>query len=248
MKRMSYLQISRSAVLAERARPGFFCAGWAAFVLALSVAGGSALGGESQTVGMSDPDLPQEVSANVAEGLLGNSPFIRTLEAAETYELTGVAYIEGKPVVTIRNRQTKQRFVVSDKNRPDGWALLEVSPKDDLSMTTVRLAINDEIIAFHFTEDQLAPEDARKQAKTAVRTAPQAPRGPQGPPPPQQPSVHLTDATREQFRALPDEAKQRYRQIMEQTKDRASTPDQRAAFKTHMIESLSKSVQSGSFH
>jgi len=194
---------------------------------------------------VADPDLPQAVSANVAEELLGNSPFTRMIEPAETFELTGVAYIDGQPVVTIRNKQTKQRFVVSDKNRPDGWALLEVTPKDDLSMTTVRLAIDDEIIAFHFTEDQLAPEDARRQSKTSTKVS-APPQRPQATAP--TPSVHLSDEVREQYHALPDEAKERYKQIMEQTKDRAITPEQRAAFKTQMIDKLSKSVQAGTFH
>ena len=241
---LNFQMLADSRPLRGRGKPGLALA-LAAALLAGGVTWANA--GEAQNAEAADPDLPQAVSANVAENLLGNSPFIRTIEPAETYELTGVAYIDGQPVVTVRNKVTKKRFVVSDKNRPEGWALLEVTPKDDLSMTTVRLAIDDEIIAFHFTEDQLAPEDARKQSKGPVRVSAPAPQRPQpGPPPP--PSIHLSDETRDQFRALPDEAKQRYRQIMEETKDRAATPEQRAAFKTQMIDKLSKSVQSGSFH
>ena len=196
-----------------------------------------------------DTDLPQGLDPKIVGNLLENSPFTRTLDPAETFELTGVAYISGKPVVTLRNKFTKQQFLVSDTPSAQKWVLLEVSPSDDLSRTNVRLVIEDEIVSFHFSESQLAPEEQRKAGKQAPVVARPAPAVASTQPQTPTRSVHLSDEIRQQYTALPDAAKQRYKEILEQSKDKATnaTPEQRAAFKTNVIEKLTKQTQTGTF-
>jgi hypothetical protein len=48
-----------------------------------------------------DPDLPQPFDPNTLTAVVENSPFTRIVSISDSLVLTGMAYVDGKPVVTI---------------------------------------------------------------------------------------------------------------------------------------------------
>src|SRR6187549_1270458 len=72
-----------------------------------------------------DPDLPAPLDFSVADSLLVNPPFTRALNLSESLTLTGVAYMDGKPVATIKDSRTNQHHLVSEKPNALGWRLAE---------------------------------------------------------------------------------------------------------------------------
>ena len=59
---------------------------------------------------ISDPDLPTPFDATVANSLLENSPVTRSLNLSDALVLTGIAYIDGKPVATQVGALPKSRL------------------------------------------------------------------------------------------------------------------------------------------
>lgn len=86
------------------------------------------------------------------------SPFTRVVSFDDTYQLTGVAYVDGRPVATVLNKQTKQRFVVSEEPNPQGWALVAASAGPDLHQTQVEMMIGGEMISMHYGGQQITPQ------------------------------------------------------------------------------------------
>ena len=70
-----------------------------------------------------DPDLPQPFDANSLSAIIQNSPFTRIVSIADSLVLTGMAYVNGKPVVTIFDKNEKQSLVVSEEPNLKGWKL-----------------------------------------------------------------------------------------------------------------------------
>ena len=48
-----------------------------------------------------DPDLPQPFDPNALAAVTTSSPFTRMVNMSDNLVLTGIAYIDGKPVATI---------------------------------------------------------------------------------------------------------------------------------------------------
>lgn len=107
-----------------------------------------------------DPDLPQPIDFSYADDLVMQSPFTRIVSFDQTYQLTGVAYIDGHPVATVLNKETKKSFVVSEKPNAQGWSLLAASAGADLHQTQVEMMIGGDMIAMHYGGQQLSPGSA----------------------------------------------------------------------------------------
>src|SRR5436190_4082465 len=75
-----------------------------------------------------DDALPPPFDAGVADQLLTHSPFTRIVNLEDTLQLTGVAYVDGKPVATFVNRATKEHLTVSEEPNPQGWRITEAIP------------------------------------------------------------------------------------------------------------------------
>ncbi len=104
-----------------------------------------------------DPDLPQPIDFSFADDLVMQSPFTRIVSFEQTYALTGVAYVDGQPVATVLNKETKQRFVVTQEPNPQGWALIAADAGADLELTQVEMSVGGEIVAMHYGGNQLSP-------------------------------------------------------------------------------------------
>src|SRR5438067_2190625 len=75
-----------------------------------------------------DADLPQPFDGAAAQEILSNSPFTRPLNLAHSLRLTGIAYVEGHPVGTFLNKETKESFILSEEPNAQGWRLAETNP------------------------------------------------------------------------------------------------------------------------
>jgi len=109
-----------------------------------------------------DPDLPQPIDSAAAQEILTNSPFTRSLDLSHTLQLTGIAYVEGHPMATFFNRQTKQSFVLSDEPDQAGWRLLEALPSTEFAQSTVKIQVMNELVTVGFEDRQIDPAASKK--------------------------------------------------------------------------------------
>lgn len=109
-----------------------------------------------------DPDLPQPVDDTTAQEILANSPFTRSLDLAHTLQLTGIAYVEGHPMATFFNRQTKGSFVLSDEPDESGWRLVEAHPSTEFARTMVKIQAMNEMVTVGFEDAQIDPAASKK--------------------------------------------------------------------------------------
>ena len=176
-----------------------------------------------------DPDLPQPLDENTAERLLSSSPFTRILNISDQLILTGVAYIDGKPVATVQDRTTKASYVISDQPNAQGWKLAGAVASTQAKRTEVKILVAGEVATIRYGDQQLAPEMSKKSrngfdpnsptytrdGKTYVRS-----------------SIYMTDEQKTQYRALPNEVRDKWREIMQSNTDRllAAPQEEREAF------------------
>lgn len=104
-----------------------------------------------------DPDLPQPLDLNLAEPLMKSSPFTRELNFSDTIKLTGLAYVEGKPMATLINRVTKQSYLVTEEPNAMGWRLAEVNSSSTINRTEVKVVVGSETVTLHYSEIPLTP-------------------------------------------------------------------------------------------
>jgi hypothetical protein len=104
--------------------------------------------------------------------LWANSPFLRPLNAAESFALTGVVRFDGKPMVTMLNTATGERITLTTTSNPQGWRLIDLS--DDLNPrnVTARVIVNGEEVAVRFNERQFNTDALVKAAGGPGRALP----------------------------------------------------------------------------
>ena len=99
-----------------------------------------------------DPDLPQPLDFAKAQDLIDNSPFTRTLNLSDSLVLTGLAYVDGRPVATVVNRSTRETFIVADEPNVMGWKLAATAPGNDLKHSQVKINIGAETVVVRYAE------------------------------------------------------------------------------------------------
>src|SRR5262249_54409086 len=85
--------------------------------------------------------------------LIENPPFTRALNLSDSLVLTGIAYIEGKPVATVLNKSTKESYVVSDEPNAQGWKLAGGSASNTLTRTQAKLGVGNEIVTVRYSDE-----------------------------------------------------------------------------------------------
>jgi hypothetical protein len=133
-------------------------------LLALAAFLSTSLGADGVAPGNypNDADLPQPVNEAAAQEILANSPFTRSLDLSHTLQLTGIAFVEGHPMATFFNRETKRSFVLSDEPDESGWRLLETHPSTEFARTMVKIQAMNEQVTVAFSEEQIDPGPSRK--------------------------------------------------------------------------------------
>lgn len=175
---------------------------------------------------------PTVLSADKFKEVLEKSPFTRTLNLSDTLSLTGVAHIDGKPVLTLLNRSTNESHLVSEEPNAKGWRLLEIDPSSELGKVEAKVSAGDgEVVSVRFGEGQLNPVEDRKSKKPGDPPQPGAQRPPA---PPQGQPQGPNPAIMEKYKTLSPEQQQRFREVMREqfTKNKNMTPQQR----TQLVE------------
>ncbi len=187
---------------------------------------------------LADPDLPQPFDAKAASSLLESSPFTRPLNLSESLQLTGIAYVEGKPVATLVDRATNKRYLVSDTPNDMGWRLKEASPSSELKYTEVKLIVGSEEVSIHYNNAQLDPPK-KGYGPSKQPSEQEAIRNDENGKPYVKGSVYLSDADRERYmKSLSPEGHEKFRQIIRDNREKmfSSSPADRAAFAKQALE------------
>lgn len=104
-----------------------------------------------------DADLPQQLDSSMADQLLTHSPFTRIVNLEDTLQLTGVAYVDGRPVATFLNKATKEHITVSEEPNAQGWKITEATPGVVPEDTEVHVMIGSEEITMRYGDAQITP-------------------------------------------------------------------------------------------
>lgn len=169
-----------------------------------------------------DPDLPQPFDPNTLAAVVENSPFSRIVSISDSLVLTGMAYVDGKPVVTIFDKEAKQSIVVSDEPNLKGWKLVGAKPSEKIDYAQAQIAIGGETFSIRhssLSKDDMKPEKREKG-------------GPGGPPPPgggerfRGSGRGPSEEDRKKYESLSEKAKEKFRDVM---REKMSDPKFRGA-------------------
>ncbi|QIF02236.1 hypothetical protein [Roseimicrobium sp. ORNL1] len=180
-----------------------------------------------------DPDLPQRVDPTEIAPLVASSPFTRSLNLSDSLVLTGIAYIEGKPVVTVMNKETKESHVVGEIPNAQGWKLAETSATVKLNRTQAKLMIGTEIVTVRYSEEQLTPEAMKKGGYRPGggdgRGDEHRDRGGDGP---RREYPRPSEEDRQRFMAMSEDARRKFMDTLRENgeKLRMASPEERSAF------------------
>jgi hypothetical protein len=183
------------------------------FPTAEEEAGTAASGATSSPGGPVDPDLPQPFDFNALTGVVQNSPFTRIVNVSDSLVLTGVAYVDGKPVVTIFDKDKKESLVVTEQPNLRGWTLVEAASSSDMTRASAKVSIGGEPVSIRYDAAALTPGAMKKDRKEGKDGSDRGPpqgggerynRGGRGP----------SEEDRKKYEALSDGAKEKFRNGM----------------------------------
>ncbi|RBP35694.1 hypothetical protein DES53_12063 [Roseimicrobium gellanilyticum] len=178
-----------------------------------------------------DPDLPQRVEPTEVAALTSASPFTRSLNLSDSLVLTGIAYIEGKPVVTVMNKETKESHVVGELPNAQGWKLAETSATVKLDRTQAKLMIGTEVVTVRYSQEQLTPE-AMKKGGYRPGGGDGRHDGERRDDGPRRDFPRPSEEDRQRFMSMSEEARKKFIDIMRENgeKMRMASPEERSAF------------------
>ncbi len=226
-------------------------------ILALALSSAAVVRGDETA---SDPDLPQAFDpATALAPLASNSPFNRVVNFATTYVLTGVAYVDGKPLATILNKDTKQRFVVTEQPNAQGWRLASAKPTADPKQTGITVLVGGEEVSLTYNATEIPTEHKSSNSWTSrrrevtpvdIHSLPESEiiRKDKDGKPYVRGSIYLPTADREKYyNEMPREAHEKFLQIIQDNRERMFryTPDQRASFSKKVFDSVMESSKNG---
>jgi hypothetical protein len=197
----------------------------------------------AKPVAPTDPELPQPFDANVVTAVLKTSPFNRAVNLSDALVLTGVAYVDGKPMATLLNKDTKKTYVVTETPNADGWTLTEATPTSDIKRMQVKVNVAGEVVTIRHNDEM--QDEAMKKHKLS----------PGGGAPPPAPSgddkgFHRdkrgpSKEDRERFERLSDEGRGKVMRFFGENRERMMTmsEDDRRAFIKNSFEKIEKEDQ-----
>lgn len=183
----------------------------------------------AKPAGPVDPDLPQPFDPSTITKAMKTSPFNRSVNMSDNLVLTGVAYVEGKPMATLLDKESKKTYVVSEDPNPNGWTLTEAPHTQDIKRMQVKVNVAGEIVTIRHDND--LQNEQMKKGKSAPAGGPPPSARPEdrgfrrdqrGPPP----------EVIQRYQALSDDAKNKLRKTFEENRERITNmnPEERRAF------------------
>ncbi|MDB6119447.1 MAG: hypothetical protein JWO08_3228 [Verrucomicrobiaceae bacterium] len=194
-----------------------------------------------------DPDLPQPFDASAILPMLKNPPFNRVVDYTDNLLLTGVAYLDGKPMATLLDRNTNKRYVVSEVPNEQGWRLAEANVSNELHGTEIKLQVGVETVTIRYSDSQLnsVPKNPRAVAPSVNRGQASSPRTNSSGH--ISTSAYLNPADQEYYRkGMSKDVRDKFRDVMRSHEDKMTkmTDDQRASY-TQKIFSKYKAQDKG---
>lgn len=128
--------------------------------------------------------------------------------------LTGIAYIDGKPVCTIFNKETKMSYVVSETPNIQGWTLNEALPAADITRSQAKITVGGEVISVRYDATAMLPENMKKE-----KSRPEGRGEGRGPPPGgddrfQRSGRGPSEEDRRRYESLSEPAREKFRNMM----------------------------------
>lgn len=158
-----------------------------------------------------DPDLPQPFDPLSLTAVVENSPFTRIVSISDSLVLTGMAYVDGKPVVTIYDKDAKQSIVVSDEPNLKGWKLVGATHAEKIDFAQAKIAIGGETFSIRHTS--LSKDDMKKE-KGERRDGPGGGGPPGGGERFSKGSRGPSEEDRKKYETLSEKAKDKFRNVM----------------------------------
>lgn len=176
----------------------------------------------------------------VAQPLIANPPFTRSLNLSDSLVLTGIAYINGKPVATVLNKATKESYVVSDEPNAQGWKLSETSASHTLARTQAKLVVGGEIVTIRYSDEPVADMGGprRRDGGEGGEGGGRREGGSRG-----------SEEDRQRFMSLSDNARSKFIEKMRESREKmgnASSED-RSAYVKKIFESIERDDKAGKF-
>jgi len=192
-----------------------------------------------------DPDLPQPVSPDELTPLVTASPFTRSLNLSDSLVLTGIAYIDGKPVATLLNKDTKENFVVSQEPNAQGWRLAETNATVQLNRTQAKIMIGAEVVTVRYSDEQLTPESMKKGGFKPGGGAPDG--GDRRYDGPRREGPRPSEEDRARFMALSDKAREKFIEKMRESRDKMmnASPEERMQYAKKVFERVEAEDKAG---
>jgi hypothetical protein len=158
----------------------------------------------------SDPDLPQPFDPAAVATIATSSPFTRMVNMSENLVLTGIAYIDGKPVATVFNKETKESHIVSTEPNFQGWVLNEALPAPDVTRSRAVITIGGEQVKLTYAT--ISPADMKSERKKDKDRSDR-------PPPPggegyRREGRGPSEEDRRRYEGLSEKAKEKFRDMM----------------------------------
>lgn len=166
----------------------------------------------------SEVELPQPLALSFAKSLIENPPFTRSINLGESLHLTGLAYIDGRPVVTVKDSVANKTHVVTEEPNQLGWKLVETIPGSRLDLADVRLMIDSEIIAVHYSNTQMAPAQKNGSKLARVPTSEEF-TGRDAKGPYVRAFAYLSDADRDKVRQAPRDVRDKFLEAVHDKRD-----------------------------
>lgn len=151
-----------------------------------------------------DPDLPQPFDPGSLAPVITSSPFTRMVNMSDNLVLTGIAYIDGKPVATVFNTETKESHIVGTEPNFQGWTLQEAQPAPDVTRSQARISIGGEVVSIRYAS--LTSKDMRGDGRSERSSSDRG--GPSG------------DRFRGSSRGPSEEDRKRYESLSEKSREK----------------------------
>ena len=122
----------------------------------------------------SDPTtstLPSLVEIQHFAALREQSPFSRTLFLSESIVLSGRAWIDDRPVVTLIDTEEPRAFSVSETPSETGWKLIELTGSEDIETCIATIAVEGgEVIRIRYNEERIRSASQRLHFEAKKRS------------------------------------------------------------------------------
>lgn len=140
---------------------------WILGLLGLTMAYSNAQDAEQSPPESSEPKIdlgaPTQVTDKDFEHVKESSPFTRSLNLSDSLMLTAIMNVGETTTATVIDKETKELYVVSDKDNPQGWRMVGVEgDRNDLEKLTAKISIGGgEVVSVRFDETQLKPDGVK---------------------------------------------------------------------------------------